>query len=75
MKVTFFLWDSTTDPLGVGEAMVDGATTKFTTGVISDASLKPGQMGTYRVLVEKQKGTKISYRTNEVTWRDYKAKE
>ena len=75
VKVTFFLWDSTTDPLGVGEAMVDGATTKFTTGVISDASLKPGQMGTYRVLVEKQKGTKISYRTNEVTWRDYKAKE
>ena len=75
VKVTFFLWDSTTDPLGVGEAMVDGATTKFTTGVISDASLEPGQMGTYRVLVEKQKGTKISYRTNEVTWRDYKAKE
>ena len=74
-KITFFLWDSTTDPLGVGEAMVDGATTKFTTGVISDASLEPGQMGTYRVLVEKQKGTKISYRTNEVTWRDYKAKE
>ena len=75
VKVIFFLWDSTTDPLGVGEAMVDGATTKFTTGVISDASLEPGQMGTYRVLVEKQKGTKISYRTNEVTWRDYKAKE
>ena len=75
VKVIFFLWDSTTDPLGVGEAMVDGATTKFTTGVISDASLEPGQMGTYRVLVEKLKGTKISYRTNEVTWRDYKAKE
>ena len=75
VKVTFFLWDSTTDPLGVGEAMVDGATTKFMTGVISDTSLEPGQMGTYRVLVEKQKGTKISYRTNEVTWRDYKAKE
>ncbi len=75
VKVIFFLWDSTTDPLGVGGAMVDGATTKFMTGVISDASLEPGQMGTYRVLVEKQKGTKISYRTNEVTWRDYKAKE
>ena len=75
VKVTFFLWDSTTDPLGVGGAMVDGATTKFMTGVISDASLEPGQMGTYRVLVEKLKGTKISYRTNEVTWRDYKAKE
>ena len=75
VKVTFFLWASTTDPLGVGEAMVDGTTTKFTTGVISDASLEPGQMGTYRVVVEKQKGTRISYRTNEVTWRDYKAKE
>ncbi len=75
VKVTFFLWASTTDPLGVGGAMVDGATTKFTTGVISDASLEPGQMGTYRVVVEKQKSTRISYRTNEVTWRDYKAKE
>ena len=40
VKVTFFLWASTTDPLGVGEAMVDGTTTKFTTGVISDASLR-----------------------------------
>ena len=55
--------------------MVDGTTTKFATGVISDASLEPGEMGTYRVVVEKQTGTRISYRTNEVTWRDYEAKE
>ncbi|MEE2876832.1 MAG: hypothetical protein VX822_03530 [Candidatus Neomarinimicrobiota bacterium] len=75
VKVTFFLWASTTEPLGIGDAMVDGTTTKFATGVISDASLEPGQMGTYRVVVDKQKGAQISYRTNEVTWRDYKAKE
>lgn len=75
VKVTFFLWASTTEPLGVGDAMVDGTTTKFSTGVISDASLEPGELGTYRVVVEKQQGSSISYRTNEVTWRDYKAKE
>ena len=75
VKVTFFLWASTTEPLGVGDAMVDGTTTKFATGVISDASLEPGQMGIYRVVVEKQTGARISYRTNEVTWRDYKVKE
>lgn len=75
VKVSFFLWASTTAPLGVGTSMVDGATTKFATGVISDASLEPGQMGTYRVVVEKQKGTRVSYRTNEVSWREYKAKE
>ena len=55
--------------------MVDGITTRFVTGVISDASLKPGQTGDYHVIVEKQENTKIAYRTNEVSWRDYKVKE
>ena len=75
VKVTFFLWASTTESMGIGNSMVDGSTTKFATGVISDASLEPGQIGTYKVVVDKQKDVTISYRTNEVTWRNYKAKE
>ena len=75
VKVTFFLWASNTESMGIGNSMVDGSTTKFATGVISDASLEPGQIGTYKVVVDKQKDVTISYRTNEVTWRNYKAKE
>ena len=61
--------------MGIGNSMVDGSTTKFATGVISDASLEPDQIGTYKVVVDKQRDVNISYRTNEVTWRNYKAKE
>tara|TARA_B100000029_G_scaffold516759_2_gene633780 strand:- start:5257 stop:6825 length:1569 start_codon:yes stop_codon:yes gene_type:complete len=75
VKVTFFLWSSTTESMGLGNSMIDGSTTKFATGVISDSSLEPGQIGTYKVVVEKLKGAIVSYRTNEVTWRNYKAKE
>ena len=74
VKITFFLWSSTTDALGVGDAMVDGSTTRFDTGVISDASLNPGQTGNYHVIVPKQINSNIEYRTNEVSWRDYKGK-
>ena len=74
VKITFFLWSSTTEALGAGEAMVDGSTTKFQTGVISDASLRPGQTGNYHVIVEKQINSTIEYRTNEVSWRDYKGR-
>ena len=54
--------------------MVDGSTTRFDTGVISDASLNPGQTGNYHVIVPKQINSNIEYRTNEVSWRDYKGK-
>lgn len=71
VKVTFFLWDSTTDPVGVGSSFVDGHPTRFATGVISDASIPPGETATYHVTVEKQPGKKVAYRTRDVKWRSY----
>lgn len=75
VKITFYLWDATTNPLGIGSAMVDGKTVRFATGVISNASLDPGQTGQYHVVVEKQISKKVAYRTNEVNWREYVAEE
>ena len=75
VKVTFFLWDATTNPLGIGSGMVDGMTTRFATGVISDASLDPDQTGRYHVIVEKQVSKKVAYRTKEIEWREYEAEE
>ena len=75
VRITFFLWGATTNPLGIGSGMVDGMTTRFTTGVISDASLDPGQTGRYYVVVEKQVSKKVAYRTNELNWREFKAEE
>lgn len=75
VKVTFFLWDAATNPLGINSSMVDGMSTRFATGVISDASLDPGQTGRYHVVVEKQAGKKVAYRTKEVNWREFEAEE
>ncbi|MEE9166336.1 MAG: hypothetical protein V3U24_02580 [Candidatus Neomarinimicrobiota bacterium] len=72
VKVTFFLWDARSNPVGVGSAFVEGSTTEFDTGVISEATVVPGELAMYRVVVEKEPGKKVAYRTNEVKWRDYK---
>ncbi len=72
VKISFFLWGATTDPVGVGSALVDGNVVKFATGVISDASIEPEMTARYRVVVEKQPGIKVAYRTNTVKWREYK---
>lgn len=72
VKVTFFLWGAATDPLGVGSSYVNGSSTRFSTGVISDASVAPGDTATYHVIVEKVPGKKVAYITNEVKWREYK---
>lgn len=72
VKISFFLWDATANPVGVGSAFVHGVTTVFSTGVISDSSIGPGETATYHVIVEKEPGKKVAYRTNEVKWREYR---
>jgi len=72
VRVTFFLWDANTNAIGIASAFVNGITTKFTTGIISNASIDPGETATYHVIVEKEPGKKVAYRTNEIKWRDYK---
>ncbi|MFQ6673364.1 MAG: hypothetical protein ACE5GH_01110, partial [Fidelibacterota bacterium] len=71
VKVTFFLWDATTNPIAVGSAFVDGITRRFSTGVISDASVPPGGTARYHLTVQKQPGKKVAYRTNDIKWRGY----
>lgn len=71
VKVTFFLWDSATNSVGVGSSYVDGYPARFKTGVISDASIPPGETATFRVSVEKEPGKKVAYRTRDVKWRAY----
>ncbi|MDP6457312.1 MAG: hypothetical protein QGG85_01100 [Candidatus Marinimicrobia bacterium] len=71
VEVTFFLWSSTTESVGSATTLVDGVTTRFRTGVISDASIEPGGTGRFHVMVPKDPGMKVVYRTNEIKWRHY----
>lgn len=72
VRVIFFLWDANTNPVGADSAFVHGSTTEFASGVISDASVAPGEKATYHVTVGKMSGKNVAYRTRDVKCKEYK---
>jgi len=72
VQIYFYLWDARTLPMGIGSSFASGRTVKFSTGVISTASIDPGNVADYKVIVEKGgTQTQVAYRTHEIKWLKY----
>ena len=67
IRVIYKLWESTgTTPLLLDSAFISGSTISYSNGVISDACLNPGDVGTYNISIDIPDTLDISHWTKEI---------
>ena len=68
VRIIFKIWDENTGLIAADSAFVDGSKIKYSNGVITDCTLKPGDIGTFNVAVNVPKGAKYEYETYDIHW-------
>lgn len=68
VRVTGKLFDQTTKTAGVDSIFVKGNKVTYSTNVVSDTALKPGETASYILTVPIRKGTKAEYHTMDINW-------
>ena len=68
VRIIFKIWDENTGLIAADSAFVDGSKIKYSNGVITDCTLKPGDIGTFNVAVNVPRGAKYEYETYDIHW-------
>lgn len=68
VRIIFNIWDENTGLIAADSAFVDGSKIKYSNGVITDCTLKPGDIGTFNVAVNVPRGAKYEYETYDIHW-------
>ena len=66
IRVIYHLWENDTAPILTDSTFITGNTIKYINGVISDASLDPGQTGTYTLSINIPDSINVTYWTKKV---------
>lgn len=62
------LFDQTTKVTGTDSIFVKGKKITYSTNVVSDTALEPGQLAPYTLIVKVKKGRKAEYHTMDINW-------
>ena len=62
------LFDQTTKVTGTDSIFVKGKKITYSTNVVSDTALEPGQLAPFTLIVKVKKGRKAEYHTMDINW-------
>ena len=66
VRIIYHLWENDTKLIFSDSTFISGNTIKYMNGVISDASLNPGQSGTFSFSIEIPDSVTVTYWTKEI---------
>ena len=72
IRITSSLFTQTTNLAGKDSSFVKGTKTLYSSGVIADTALEPGEIGTYNFPVSIEKNNKIEYHTMDISFDEIK---
>ena len=70
VRVIYKLWAEDTELVGTDSSFVDGSQRVYISGVVSDCSMEPGDVATFKVTVPISESFTVQYFTKEIRW-DY----
>jgi len=66
IRIIYHLWENDTKLVLTDSTFISGNTIQYMNGVISDASLDPGQTGTFNLLIQVPDSILVTYWTKEI---------
>ena len=66
VRIIYHLWENDTKLVLTDSTFISGNTTQYMNGVISDASLDPGQTGLFSLSIQIPDSIKVTYWTKEI---------
>lgn len=68
VRVVAHCWNDATDEIGLDSAFVKGKEVKYSSGVITDSALEPGQVGNIVIAVSLKQAKLVEYHTYDIRW-------
>ena len=68
VRVIYTIHDENSDIIAIDSAFISGTKKMFTSGIISDASINPGDFADFYVIIEIPNQTDIKYSLRDIRW-------